>query len=67
MFETDEELIENALDLWSNYIETGYVNLSAYDIINSGKDRQLIKRLTEDQRKLVMRIRTLRDRYKSHA
>lgn len=53
---TDKELINQALNYWANYIETGEVHLSARDKINMG---QLSKPLDDNQVLTVLRLREL--------
>ena len=58
-FDTDEGKIGWALSLWGNYIETGNVNLSRNDAINS-QQVELINNLEPDQAKFVTELRDLR-------
>ncbi len=58
----DRNLIATALAQWANYIETGAVYLSANDVI-AAKQHVKVKALTQDQRKLVIRLRDLAIQY----
>jgi len=53
---TDEELVAHALLLWSNYIETSNVALSAED---ASAQKVKFNALSLDQMKLVIRLREL--------
>lgn len=55
---SDSELRAHSLLLWANHIETGDVSLSGGDLHAMGRTKQL-KRLTEDQQALVIRLRAL--------
>ena len=52
---SDKELITFALDMWANYIETGFVHLSA----ESQKGNFPQKELNLYQKELVLRLRKL--------
>lgn len=54
--ESDEQLIWSALNMWANWIETGDVVLSDADLERQGRPP---RRLTEDQRERVKRLREL--------
>lgn len=58
MFETDAEIKAFALNSWANEIETGERGLSVNDCIERKLSKK-IKLLTEEQKKLVARIRLL--------
>lgn len=62
MFETDEQIIIHALNMWKNHIETGNVLLSANDAIEQ-KKHKLLKPISEDTRILLIKIKLLRDKY----
>lgn len=53
---SDSELIQHALYMWANYIETGDVVLSATDADTIG---QAPKALDTHQMKMVIRLREL--------
>lgn len=57
--QTDHELIRTALHLWANHIETGNVALSARDAVHAHKP---FKALSNDQMKLVVRLRELAEK-----
>lgn len=56
MFENDNEIIAQALNMWANHVETGRVINSATDAINMGL---FPKPLTIEQMKFVIRLREL--------
>ena len=58
MFEKDNQLKFQALNMWANHIETGDVCMSISDAINCGQ-REKINSLTLDQQKFVIRLREL--------
>jgi hypothetical protein len=58
--ESDESLIQNALQMWANYIETGTVMLTAKD---AEKAKKPFKSLDLHQMKLVVRLRDLAAQY----
>lgn len=67
-FETDNEIISFALDLWGNYIETFTVSMSAEDAKNRNykiKHHYESNFLTSNQKELVKRIRKLSEFYKN--
>lgn len=65
MFETDGELIHMGLSRWANYIETNDSGLSRNDAIQQKKP-EIIRALSEDQIKLVSRIRDLAKHHLTH-
>lgn len=56
-FKDNYELISHALIMWSNYIETGNVNLCSQDI--STLDRECHKRLDFNQIQFICHLRNL--------
>jgi hypothetical protein len=54
----DTELRSHSLAMWANHIETGDVSLSAGDLKNMGRAKD-IKPLGADQLELVRRLRAL--------
>ena len=61
---SDAELIDQALIMWVNYIETGSVLTSANDVRSRNatvpeRDRLPLRDLGEDQLKLISRLRRL--------
>ena len=69
MFDTDNEIISYALEVWGNYIETFSVSMSAKDRKDREsntplKDYVTPNFLSTEQKKLVERIRTLSEQYK---
>lgn len=53
---SDNELKENALNMWANYVETGNPILSATDM---QAQRKQPRTLSEDGMRLVLRLRAL--------
>lgn len=53
---SDRELAAMALSFWANHIETGVMTLSAQDAAKMGKP---FNALSQDQQKVVMRLREL--------
>lgn len=58
MFETDNEIISFAVNMWANHIETGDGTISAADAVNMNR-KDKIKYLEPRQQKFVMRLREL--------
>jgi len=56
LFDSDQEIISHALNMWANHIETGDVCLSMTDAQNM---KIPFKALTFDQMKFVVRLREL--------
>lgn len=56
MFEKDNEIIAQSLNMWANHIETGRVASSGIDAVNMGLHP---KPLTLEQMKFVIRLREL--------
>lgn len=52
----DGQLIQQALDMWANHVETGDSTLSALEAQEAGKK---FNALSLDQMKLVIRLREL--------
>jgi hypothetical protein len=66
-FETDNDLIAFATNLWANYIETFCVSISAEDAKNKiypAKNHYEPNLLTNKQKELVQRLRTISKKYK---
>ena len=67
----DDELIRRALDMYSNWLETGNILLSTSDWIAQHQTKSALERiqrmplkaLTNEQQRLVIRIRHLRDKH----
>ncbi len=55
---TDAELNYLAFSYWANSIETGRIELSARDAIES-KQPQMVRNLQPEQKELVERLRAL--------
>ncbi len=55
---TNSEIIQFALGLWTNYIETGNISLSAQDAQDQGSK---FNALSIEQMKLIVRIKTLQE------
>jgi hypothetical protein len=55
MFEKDTHVINHALTMWSNYIETGDVTRSRHDLRKDERARAL----TDDQQLFCIRLRKL--------
>lgn len=58
MFEKDHHVLMHALLMWANHVETGSVTLSAVDMRNCGKEREL-PHLQGPQVLFVERLRKL--------
>lgn len=56
----NKEILWRSVSMWINYIETGYVSMSAQDAINCGRTNH-IKQLDTEQKEFVKRLETLRD------
>jgi len=66
MFDTDNEIISFALNLWGNYIETHSVSMSSEDVKKKDylpKNHYESNYLHLNQKKLVKRIRYLSNEY----
>ena len=66
MFDTDNEIISFALNIWANYIETYSVSMSAEDAKNrkyAPKSHYESNYLHPNQQKLIKRIRHLSNEY----
>jgi len=66
VFETDNDLIAFATNLWANYIETYCVSISADDARNKiypKKNHYEPNKLSGQQKELVQRLRTLSKKY----
>ena len=59
---SDNDLILGALEGWANIIETGNFSFSAKDF-SEWQDK--LPKLTEYQKKILIRIRKLQERFKS--
>ena len=59
MYENDNEIIAQALNMWANHIETGKVTTSAIDAEKSEQDWLCVKPLTMEQMKFIIRLREL--------
>lgn len=55
---SDAELEQRALQMWANYIETGHVTLSANDMLQQNRGKEL-KPLQPSQQALIERLRKL--------
>ena len=58
---TDNKLCAEALNAWGNWIETGTIGMSSADAV-AGKRQKLLRHLSLDQMKLLIRIRELREK-----
>lgn len=58
MFEKDHHVLMHALLMWANHVETGSVSLSAVDMRNCGKEKEL-PHLQGNQVLFVERLRNL--------
>ena len=61
---TDKELIEQALLMWANYIESGSVLTSESDVLQRNsmvpeRDQVRLPHLNDEQRQLVARLKKL--------
>lgn len=58
MFDNDAEIVSQALMMWANYIQTGYVGLNRNDLIEQGRQKE-IKALTLGQEQIVQKLQTM--------
>jgi hypothetical protein len=58
MFDSDHEVISQALLMWRNYIQTGDPAVSAGDAVRCGQ-RQLVKPLDSYQTQFILRLEEL--------
>ncbi len=56
------ERITTALNLWSNYIQTGTVTLSARDLAERNDPKRRPKSLDTEQMRFVVELADLRDK-----
>ena len=56
---SDNELIQRALGMYSNWVQTGDVICSVEDLKNQGREKE-INHLTLEQMKLVVRLEELK-------
>ena len=61
MFDTDKEILYQALSVWMNHIETGDVGISAQDAINMRRAHK-INKLDDFQKGLLKLMDNLRTR-----
>jgi hypothetical protein len=54
--------LATALDLWSNFMQTGQVTVSAADLAKIGDPKRRPKALTEEQMRKVVALADLRNK-----
>jgi hypothetical protein len=62
MFEKDNHVISYALNGWANWIETHDMSVSSADALKM-KQTDLLRPLSHDQMKFVVRLRELSNEY----